>query len=63
MVTSIQNFTGDLSTPRVLQLLQISDNEICHLPPVRPKAGDIFVYEPVNEGCIGMMNKPFIVVI
>ena len=44
---------GDLSNARVLQLLQTSVTEINHLPPVRPKAGDIYVYEPVNNGCIG----------
>ena len=40
----------DLSIGKVLQLLQNpEESSICHLLPVKPKAGEIYLYEATNK--------------
>ena len=44
----------DLSIGKVLQLLQNpEESSICHLPPVKPKAGEIYLYEATNKESVG----------
>ena len=40
----------DLLMSTVLQLLlkEFNDDDVSHLPPSQPKAGDVYVSEPLN---------------
>lgn len=33
-----------LSVPEVIELLESSDSEICDLPPVKAKGGEVYIY-------------------
>ncbi len=37
-----------MSTVLQLLLKEFNDDDVSHLPPSQPKAGDVYVYEPLN---------------
>ncbi len=51
----ISSINGDLSNARVMDLLNFKDYDdlVSHLPPVKPKAGEIFLYSPLSEASSG----------
>ncbi len=51
----ISSVNGDLSNARVMNLLHSKDYDelVSHLPSVKPKAGEIFLYSPLSEASSG----------
>ena len=46
----LMTVSSDLSHSKVVELLEEADEDtICHIPPVKPKAGEVYVYEPSND--------------
>ena len=46
----------DLSTEMVINILKDSekaDKSVCHLPPVNPKGGDVFLFLPRDKDSKG----------
>ncbi len=45
------NVHNDLSHNKIIELFQAEKEQItvCHLPPVKPRAGDVYVYSPLSE--------------
>ena len=46
----------DLSTETVINILKDSekaDKSVCHLPPVNPKGGDVFLFLPRDKNSKG----------
>ena len=50
MAKPLMRVSNDLNHSKVLELLEEADkSSISHLPPAMPKAGDVYVYEPMND--------------
>ena len=43
------NVHNDLLQNKIIELLQKEQITVCHLPPVKPRAGDVYVYSPLSE--------------
>ena len=39
----------DLAHTRIIQLLQDEKESVCHVPPFKPSAGDVYVFSPLKE--------------
>ena len=50
MAKPLMRVSNDLNHSKVLELLEEADKSlISHVPPAMPKAGDVYVYEPMND--------------
>lgn len=46
----------DLPNSQVLQYLQTKDEKLlCSDPPVKPRAGEVYLYSPLNDQFAGMI--------
>ena len=58
---SLENIFSDLSHARIIELLRAQENSskysVSNLPPVKPKAGDVYVFVPLERKECGMFTN------
>ena len=58
---SLENIFSDISHARIIELLRAQENSseysVSNLPPVEPKAGDVYIFVPLVRKEYGMFTN------